>query len=69
MPRATRKPVEARVAIWTRLGQRARDLLDEIDVHQIEEEAGGQIWRSMRRWGRPDDRFAHDLRCTCVDCT
>lgn len=67
MPRAARKPVDT--ANWFRLGARAQALLNEIDVHYIEAEAATEIWRSMRRWGRPDDRFAHDLRCTCADCT
>jgi hypothetical protein len=62
-----RKPVDP--AKWARLGRMAKELLDEIDVYAIAEAAGDQIWLSMRRWGRPDDRFAHDLRCPCADCT
>ena len=69
MPRAARLPIDQRVAHWARLGTRARDLLDEIDVYVIEQEAGEDIWRSIKWWGRPDYSGCHPITCTCADCT
>lgn len=63
------KPLAVRQQIWARLGQRARELLDEIDVHAIEQAAGEDIWRSMQKYGTPEFHGNHPIYCTCGDCT
>jgi len=62
-------PLAARQERWRHLGGIARRLIDEIDVYDMIEAAGEEIWRSMQWWGRPDSRGDHVRTCTCGECS